>query len=362
MQKRSFLSFLLLGREMQKVLLLVALLSAFNLSADQEGQISALNGINLWWQDHGDPNHPAVLLIMGLNSNSKVWSEQFIQGIVEAGFYVIVFDNRDIGKSTWVTDEPALISFIKVMPAFLIEAFVDGIFAFILDEAGRFNMANPAPAEYNLNDMALDGLSLLDHLEVEKAHVVGASMGGMIAQVMALNYPKRVLTLTAIMSTPGFDTPGLSGPHQKFLDAMKESLVLNLLEQEKDALVVIERALTGSRFAFDEKLFTKEAEKRLEQGINTSNAQITAVGSSPNRFDRLQEIQIPTLIVHGTEDPLIPLDHGLSLAENIPNAAKMIMQGVGHEIPDALVPAINSRLKAHFDQELRWSYRCLGLH
>ena len=335
---------------MKKILFLAVLLSAFNLSADQEGQISELNGINLWWQDHGDPSHPAVLLIMGLNSNSKVWSEQFVQSIVEEGFYVIVYDNRDIGKSSWVTDEPALISFIKVLPSSLIEAFVDGIFTFIFDEAGRFNMANPAPAEYNLNDMALDGLSLLDHLEVEKAHVVGASMGGMIAQVMTLNYPERVLTLTAIMSTPGFDTPGLSGPHQKFIDAMKESMVLNLLEQEEDALVVIEEALTGSRFAFDKRRFRKEAKKRIQHGVNTSNAQIAAVGASPNRFDRLPEIQKPTLIVHGTEDPLIPIDHGLSLAENIPNAAKMIMQGVGHEIPEALVPSMASRLRVHFNQ------------
>ena len=335
---------------MKKILLLVGLLSAFNLSVAEEGHVSQLNGVSLWWQDHGDPKHPAVLLIMGLNSNSKVWSEQFVQGIVEEGFYVIVYDNRDIGKSTWVTDEPALISFIKALPTFLIEAFVDGIFTFIFDEAGRFNMANPAPAEYDLNEMALDGLALLDHLEVDKAHIVGASMGGMIAQVMALNYPGRVSTLTAIMSTPGFDTPGLSGPHRVFKDAMKDSMVLNFLEQEEEALVVIERALTGSRFAFNETLFRQEARKRLQQGINTANAQIAAVGASPNRFDRLQEIQIPTLIVHGTEDPLIPIDHGLSLAENIPNAAKMIMQGVGHEIPEALVPSIASRLGGHFNQ------------
>ena len=330
--------------------MLVSLFSAFYLSADQKGQISELNGINIWWQDYGESNNPAVLLIMGLNSNSKVWSEKFVQSIVDEGFYVIVYDNRDIGKSTWVTDEPLLISFVKVLPTFLIEAFVDGIFTFIFDEGGRFNMANPAPAEYNLNDMALDGLSLLDHLEVEQAHVVGASMGGMIAQVMTLNYPERVLTLTAIMSTPGFDTLGLSGPHQEFVDAMRYSMVLNLLEKEEDALFVLEEALTGSRFPFDERLFSKKAKKRIQQGLNTSNAQIAAVGASPNRFDRLQEIQKPTLIVHGTEDPLIPIDHGFSLAENIPNASKMIMRGVGHEIPEELVPDIASELKSHFNQ------------
>ena len=150
---------------MEKILFLVSLLSTFCFAADQEDRISELNGIKIWWQDHGDSNNPAVLLIMGLNSNSKVWPETFVRSIVDEGFYVIIFDNRDTGKSTWVRDEPVLISFIKVLPAFLIEAFVDGIFTFIFDEEGRFNMVNPAPAEYNLNDMALDGLSLLDHHE-----------------------------------------------------------------------------------------------------------------------------------------------------------------------------------------------------
>ena len=338
---------------MRKVLLLILLFNSIGLSSGDKGQTSPLNGIDIWWQTHGDSKNPPVLLIMGLNSNSKVWSEDLIQNLVEEDFYVVVYDNRDIGKSTWVTDEPFLITFIKILPTFLIESFVESIFGFIFNEEGSFNMANPAPAEYNLEDMALDGLALLDHLKIEKAHVVGASMGGMIAQVIALNYPQRVRTLTAIMSTPGFDTQGLSGPHPKFIEAMKESMVLNLLEEEEEALIVIEKSLTGSRFRFNERDFRKEAKKRILQGINTSNAQISAVGASPNRFSRLQEITKPTLIIHGTEDPLIPIDHGLSLAKNIPKASKMIMEGVGHEIPEELVTDIVSRLKFHFNQSIQ---------
>ena len=227
---------------MRKVLLLILLFNAIGLSSSEKGQTSPLNGIDIWWQTHGDPKNPPVLLIMGLNSNSKVWSEDLIQNLVEEDFYVVVYDNRDIGKSTWVTEEPFLISFIKILPTFVIEAFVDSIFDFIFDDEGRFNM-EAAPAEYNLNDMALDGLSLLDHLNLKEAHVVGASMGGMIAQVMALNYPKRVSTLTAIMTTPGFNTQGLSGPNEVFKIAMKKSFVLNLLEKEEEALFVIELSL-----------------------------------------------------------------------------------------------------------------------
>ena len=332
---------------MRKVLLLILLFNAMGLSSSEKGQTSPLNGIDIWWQAHGDSKNPPVLLIMGLNSNSKVWSEDLIQNLVEENFYVVVYDNRDIGKSTWVTEEPFLISFIKILPTFVIEAFVDSIFDFIFDDEGRFNM-EAAPAEYNLNDMALDGLSLLDHLNLKEAHVVGASMGGMIAQVMALNYPKRVSTLTAIMTTPGFDTQGLLGPNEVFKIAMKESFVLNLLEKEEEALFVIERALTGSRFPFNENSFKEKAKKRIDQGINISNAQTAAVGASPNRFNRLKEIAMPTLIIHGTEDPLIPIDHGILLADNIVGAKKLILKGVGHEIPDELLSEIIPVMSAHF--------------
>ena len=332
---------------MRKVLLLILLFNAIGLSSSEKGQTSPLNGIDIWWQAHGDSKNPPVLLIMGLNSNSKVWSEDLIQDLVEEDFYVVVYDNRDIGKSSWVTKEPFLISFIKILPTFVIEAFVDSIFDFIFDDEGRFNM-EAAPAEYNLNDMALDGLSLLDHLNLKEAHVVGASMGGMIAQVMALNYPKRVSTLTAIMTTPGFDTQGLSGPNEVFKIAMKESFVLNLLEMEEEALFVIERALTGSRFPFNENSFNEKAKKRIDQGINISNAQTAAVGASPNRFNRLKEIAMPTLIIHGTEDPLIPIDHGILLADNIVGAKKLILKGVGHEIPDELLSEIIPVMSAHF--------------
>ena len=332
---------------MRKVLLLILLFNATGLSSIEKGQISPLNGIDIWWQTHGDPKNPPVLLIMGLNSNSKVWSEDLIQNLVEEDFHFVVYDNRDIGKSSWVTKEPFLVSFIKILPTFVIEAFVDSIFDFIFDDEGRFNM-EAAPAEYNLNDMALDGLSLLDHLNLKEAHVVGASMGGMIAQVMALNYPKRVSTLTAIMTTPGFDTQGLSGPNEVFKIAMKESFVLNLLEKEEEALFVIERALTGSRFPFNENSFKEKAKKRIDQGINTSNAQTAAVGASPNRFNRLKEIAMPTLIIHGTEDPLIPIDHGILLADNIVGAKKLILKGVGHEIPDELLSEIIPVMSAHF--------------
>ena len=328
--------------------LIVFILFMFMNIVSAEGTISEINDIDIWWNSHGDKKDPTVLMIMGLNSNSKVWSDKYINDLVEEGFNVIVYDNRDIGKSTWITQEPSLISFIKVLPTFLIEYFVNFIFGFIFDEEGKFNMENPAPAEYNLSDMSKDGVSLLDHLGKSDAHIIGASMGGMIAQVMAIEHPERVKSLTLFFSTPGFDTPGLSGPTDLFKIAMKDSFLLNLLGHEEQALILTEKALTGTRFPFDEVKFTKEAQKRMAQGINTSNAQIAAVGASPNRANNLQEINKPTLIIHGTEDPLIPVDHGIYLFQNIPDAKKLILEGVGHEIPDELldeiIPAIVENL------------------
>ena len=210
-------------------------------------------------------------------------------------------------------------------------------------------MDNPAPAEYNLSDMAMDGVSLLDHLGVSEAHIVGASMGGMIAQVMALENPNRVKSLTLFFTTPGFDTPGLSGPSESFKIAMKNSFLLNLSGKEEEALVVTERALTGKRFPFNENDFVKEVQIRLKQGINTSNAQIAAVGASPNRSKSLKDIDEVTLIIHGTEDPLIPVDHGLFLHQNIPNAKKLILEGVGHEIPNELLYEIIPAMLENFN-------------
>ena len=332
---------------MKKLFILFFALLLMNLSSE-EGQITKLNGIDIWWDSYGDQKNPTVLMIMGLNSNSKVWSDQSIKELVDNDLHVLIYDNRDIGKSTWVTEEPGLITFIKYLPTFLIESFVNFIFDFIFDEEGKFNMENPSPAEYNLSDMAMDGVSLLDHVGVSEAHIVGASMGGMIAQVMALEHPARIKSLTLFFSTPGFDTPGLSGPSENFKMAMKESFVLNLLGKEEEALIVTEKSLTGSRYPFDEANLAKESKIRLKQGINTSKAQIAAVGASPNRASSLQEINRPTLIIHGSEDPLIPVDHGIYLQQNIPNAKKLILEGVGHEIPDQALSEIIPVMLNHF--------------
>ena len=313
------------------------------------GQTSKLNGIDIWWEGHGNAAYPPVLMIMGLNSNLKRWPPELIEGLVNKNFYVITYDNRDTGKSTWVTEESAIIKILKFMPTFVQEPIVDWFFEQMLDEEGRFKMGG-VPSEYNLEDMALDGIALLDHLEIEKAHIVGASMGGMIAQVIALNHPERLITLTGIMTTPGFDTAGLSGPYPKYLDAMRDSFLLNLQSKPKESSEVGNLALIGKDFLKDEYENLVKILKSMEiHGNNPDSGHMAAVGSSPNRFKRLNEIKIPTLIIHGTEDPLIPVDHGLAISKQIQNSDKLIINGMGHNFPSSVIPAIIENLVDHFD-------------
>ena len=205
--------------------------------------IAEVNNINIWWEDFGNPSNPSVLLIMGANANALLWREDFINPIVESGFHVVRFDNRDVGKSTWVTTEPT----------------------FNID-AGSV-VASEVP--YTLEDMASDAVGLMDHLNIQKAHIIGASMGGMITQVIGLDYPERVLSLTPIMSSPGIglEDSNLQGPTQEMMEAIIESMKLNMEGEYENALVVNYRVLSGSRFPLMKKGLGSKLKRLLLTGI-----------------------------------------------------------------------------------------------
>ena len=285
--------------------------------------IAEVNSINIWWEDFGNPSNPSVLLIMGANANALLWREEFIHPIVESGFHVVRFDNRDVGQSTWVTTEPT----------FNIDA----------------GSVVASEVSYSLDDMASDAVALMDHLNIQKAHVIGASMGGMIAQVIGLDYPERVLSLTPIMSSPGIglEDSNLQGPTQKMMEAIFESMKLNMEGKYEDALVVNYRVLSGSRFPFNEEKFRAQAKDVIAHGYNPFPGHGAAVGQSPHRGVRLSEIEIPTLVIHGTEDAILPYDHGKALADGIKNSELMTLEGVGHEIPEELIEAITQKIIGH---------------
>ena len=333
---------------MKKLLIFYLFLSSIVLWSEEQG-LAQVNNIDIWWEGYGDRKNPPVLLIMGLNANCKYWDQEFIDEIVNDNFFVITFDNRDVGKSTWFGKEPFVMKILGFLPSFLNEYLIDALIDLTLDEEGRFRMGSEATAEYDLGDMALDAIGLLDYLGIDKAHIVGVSMGGMIAQVLAIDHSNRVLTLSPVMTTPGFDTENLPGPTKSFIQSMKKSFVLNLDGRSEDADVITHMSLSGSRFLPKEEIIRQKVRRIADQGNNLYNLQTAAVGASSSRLNRLKEIKAPTLVIHGTEDPIIPFEHGIAISEKIENSDFMIMDRVGHEIPKELIPELTNRLVSHFN-------------
>ena len=311
------------------------------------GVIVEANNINIWYEEFGDKNNDTILLIMGANANCMQWDQEFIDQLVVNDFHVVRFDNRDVGKTTWFGKEPAFNKFLKILPNFLLKMIVNSIFGLAVDEKGRFKFSESTPTKYDLSDMAKDAVSLMDVLKIEKAHIIGASMGGMITQIIALDYPERVLSITPIMTSPGVQNDSLSGPTKELLEAMKKSFVFNLKGRIEDGVVEIYRQLTGSRFPFNEQQFREKLKPVIAHGNNPFSLHGAAVGASPDRTSRLNEIKVPTLVIHGTEDAILPLDHGIAVADGITDSKRMIMEGVGHEIPEELLSEIISEIVAN---------------
>ena len=304
------------------------------------GKILNINDIEIWYEEFGISSNETILLIMGANANCKQWDDEFINKLVSRNFHVVRFDNRDVGKSTKFGKEPTFNKFLKILPNFLLKMIVNSIFGLAVDANGRFKFSESSLIQYDLSDMAKDAVSLMDALKIEKAHIIGASMGGMITQIIALDYPERVLSITPIMTSPGIQNESLSGPTEKLLEAIKKSFVFNLKGRVEDGVVEIYRQLTGSRFPFDEQEFREKLKPVIAHGNNPFALHGAAVGASPDRTTRLHEIKVPALIIHGTEDAILPLDHGIAVADGITDSKRMILEGVGHEIPEELLPEI----------------------
>ena len=281
------------------------------------------NGIDLHYDSFGDPTSPPVILIMGLATQLVHWDEGFCRLLAAQGFRVIRFDNRDIGKSSKLghLGTPSI-------PAMLANQW--------------FKRALKAP--YLLDDMANDTLGLMDALEIEQAHLVGVSMGGMIAQCIALMAPERVLSLTSIMSTTG--DRSLPKPHK----SVTMQLIRPLPKEEK---AFVEQALKfwallhGDHFEFDQQrmgntIRLARSRSYYPQGVLR---QLCAIISSPDRTDALKTLNIPTLVIHGDADPLVPIGCGEATANAIPDAKFKVFKGMGHTLPDQLWSSMIDEIK-----------------
>ncbi len=293
----------------------------------REGEIGA-NGITIAYEDFGTEDHEAVLLIMGNGTQLTSWPIELIEELVRGGYRVIIYDNRDVGLST---------KFDK--------AGIPGTRAVIEAKiAGK-----PSPLPYALDDMAKDAVGLLDALGIKKAHVVGVSMGGMIAQLVAADHPEHTLFLTSIMSTSGNpEVPfpakpeALSKVPKPALEGDEEKIIANAVKAIK--------ILAGPVYPPDEKrvraLVTRSMKHSADRAGMARHNALSALGLYEDRRAKLKTIKVPTVVVHGTEDPLMSVQVGKDTAANIPGAGLRIIEGMGHDLPITLAKTIAAAIEA----------------
>jgi pimeloyl-ACP methyl ester carboxylesterase len=257
------------------------------------------NGIELEYDTFGDPEQAPLLLISGLGTQMIGWDEEFCDLLASRGFHVIRFDNRDVGLSTWMG----------------------------------------GGAAYTLDDMAADAAGLLDALGIPAAHIVGASMGGFIAQLVALNHPDKVLTLTSVMSGPNGDDTVEPTPEALTVllapipDSREERIELGL---------VAKKAYMGPEDPFDERYERSRVARAVDRAYNPAGfvRQLMAINAAPSRVPRLRAVRVPTLVVHGDADILVPIENGRRVAAAIPGARFLEIRGMGHVVPKRIWPEL----------------------
>jgi pimeloyl-ACP methyl ester carboxylesterase len=277
-------------------------------------------GVELCYQTYGDPSGEPILLVMGLATPMIWWDPELCSLLARRGYYVITLDNRDVGRSTKVGG--------RVTRRMLVRAF-----------AGR-----RVRAPYSLVDMARDAFGLLDHLGIDSAHVVGASMGGMIAQTMAIEQPNRVRSLTSIMSTTGKRTVGWQ--HPRLIPALLRPLRPGP-EAYADSSEAMWRLIGSPGYPRAEDFTRQLALRTYQRGISASGTlrQMMAVLTQPNRSARLRALSVPTLVVHGLADRMVHVSGGRATAAAVPGAELLLVEGMGHDLPpelhETLVEAID---------------------
>jgi pimeloyl-ACP methyl ester carboxylesterase len=282
------------------------------------------NGLELCYETFGAPDASPMLLVMGLAAQMIVWADEFCQLLADRGHWVIRFDNRDIGRSTILNDAP-----------------VPTRRQLILRDRGA--------AAYSLDDMADDTAALLDALELRNVHVVGASMGGMISQLLTIRHPQRVRSLVSIMSTTG--NPRVGQPRPGQLAALFRRRPKNRAEYLDDFVNTWER-IGSEQFPPDPARSRALGERCFERGVQAAGParQMAAIIAAPDRTARLGQITVPTTVIHGDADPLVQPSGGKATAAAIPGAHLALIPGMGHHLPPVLWPLIVDLITATTQQ------------
>jgi pimeloyl-ACP methyl ester carboxylesterase len=283
------------------------------------------HGLDIWYESISpkDSSKGAILLIMGISNDALGWPQKFIQSFVDSGYQVLRYDHRGTGMSDWVED---------------------------------WSSKKP----YSLADMAEDGISVLNTLGIEKANIIGISMGGMIAQELAINHPDRVISLTSMMSSGYIEAPELPKISSSIAwQLIKTSLKYGILGGEKNMikLHLSSRIILMGNATYE--LNIKEIAEQVLYNIRNRNGYNSSVSRqhqsavflSGSRYEKLILLSIPTLIVHGKSDPFIPIDHSKKCASIVPNADSLWLDGMGHDIPDNLVDTLSEKIISNFKRQ-----------
>ncbi len=290
-----------------------------------ETGIADSNGVNIAYEviHENENNKETVLLINGHSHSQLSFPKYFYQPFVDAGYRLIKFDNRGLGASDWIADWKQASS-------------------------------------YSLEDMAADAIIVLEHLKIEKAHVIGISMGGMIAQSMAIHYPQYVASLTCVMSTGFWADPDLTAvPKGWYLNFLTTNFLygkkLTSKEQRVKFFLAHQRYLRGKGdYKINDKEILQKAlyefEKRKGLNPKVGEQHTHAIINSGSRYEKLSRITAPTLVIHGTDDPLIKVEHAEKYASMIPGAKKIILKGMGHDLPENYMPEIHEEIFRNFQK------------
>lgn len=295
-----------------------------SITVPQERFAHVADGVDLCYQTFGSRDDPALLLVMGLGGPMTWWDARLCRMLADEGFHVIRFDNRDIGRSSRVEGP---VSIGRLARAFL-----------------GFKVRTT----YTLDDMAADALGLLDHLGIAAAHVWGVSMGGMIAQTMAVTHPERVLSLTSMMSTTGARSVGYQNP----------SLLPIFLTRSGDregyvnASVRTWKIIGSPDYPSDEQEVRQRAEETFDRGVSPSGTgrQILAVLTQPDRTRDLAQVSVPTLVVHGLADKMVHVSGGRATSLAVPGSELLLVDGLGHDLPESLWPSLVRAVRRNADR------------
>jgi len=275
------------------------------------------------YETHGGDDAPTILLVMGLGAQLTAWRSDFVEPLVDAGYQVVRYDNRDVGFSTRTDGPPPSERDVAQL-------------------ALRLRNASPP---YTLNDMAADGIAVLDDLGVDAAHIVGASMGGMIAQIMAIEHRSRLRSLTSIMSTTGSRRVGRPTP--KTLAITSKTPPTTQPEAFEHSLRLVTH-ISGPGHAPERLRERVQLDQARAFHPAASIFHAAAVLAAPDRTRQLRQLDVPTLVLHGRKDVLVTLSGGQATAAAIPNATLVVFNEMGHAFPPALLDPIHSTLLDHF--------------